>query len=99
MEDAEIMLCQLVQNVSYSDEINSIKIFQPSLKSSPICPLDPYLMGNGLLRACGRIYEAIYLPVEARSPIIMIQKHCVSEIILQHHHQSMTSNNSFVYQK
>ncbi|XP_075167679.1 uncharacterized protein LOC142239799 [Haematobia irritans] len=87
LKEAEVVLCRLIQSECYEHEIKCLKRCQPIPKSSPIYSLVPYIDEYGLLRVSGRIDEAVYMPHDARRPIILPEKHYVSELVLRHHHQ------------
>lgn len=55
-------------------------------KTSPIYRLDPQ-MDNGILRVGGRLSKAT-IPEEAKYPVILPKNSYVSELILQHSHES-----------
>ncbi|XP_065365610.1 uncharacterized protein LOC135958645 [Calliphora vicina] len=92
---ADIIICRLVQSECYQNELKYLQKLQAVPKSSTIHSLVPYLDGNSLLRVNGHLVEALFLPLNARRPIILPQKHYVSELIMMHyhiknHHQNMS---------
>ncbi|XP_075167717.1 uncharacterized protein LOC142239844 [Haematobia irritans] len=97
LKKAEVVLCRLIQSECYEHEIKCLKRCQPIPKSSPIYSLFPYIDEYGLLRVRGRIDEAVYMPLDARRPIILPEKHYVSELILRHHHKKLPPKHVHYY--
>ncbi|XP_030386687.1 uncharacterized protein LOC115633383 [Scaptodrosophila lebanonensis] len=91
--DAENMLCKIVQQEVYSDEVSTLRQKQLLPKTSSIYRLSPYLEEDSLLRLSGRIDEAYYLPFGARRPIILPRSHLFSSLIMQHFHNKYHHQN------
>ncbi|KAH8331308.1 hypothetical protein KR074_002299 [Drosophila pseudoananassae] len=62
-------------------------------KGSDICGLAPYLDGNGVLRAYGRIDAALCLPYSARRHVILSHRHGLTEMIVRDAHVRMKHQN------
>ncbi|XP_043069100.1 uncharacterized protein [Drosophila bipectinata] len=61
-EAAENLLVRIAQREAFPDEMQAAENGLDAAKGSEICGLAPYLDGNGVLRAYGRIDAALCLP-------------------------------------
>lgn len=90
---AEIVLCRQMQNDVYAEEIDDLRRDHSVAKRSSIYKLQPYLDDNGVIRLCGRIDAASQLPVESRRPIILPNKHALTDLIVANAHVRMRHQN------
>ncbi|XP_075157911.1 uncharacterized protein LOC142231178 [Haematobia irritans] len=93
IEKAGKTICKLVQSECFKDELKTLYKGSTISKSSPLHSLAPYLDQDGLIRISGRLDEALYLPFDARRPIILPQNHWVSELIMAHYHNKNYHQN------
>ncbi|XP_037929057.1 uncharacterized protein LOC119663517 [Teleopsis dalmanni] len=93
INEAEIFIMQLVQEDCFSEEKSLLKLQQPLNKKCKLYKLTPYVDNEEIIRASGRLDEAIYLPLEARRPIILPKRHVVSELIVKHYHVAYKHQN------
>lgn len=63
------------------------------LKGSPIYKLNPYLGGDGLIRVCGRINNAVCVVPSTREPIIMPKSHVITKLIVKQYHEDFMHQN------
>ena len=90
---ADKVICRQVQREAFANEAETLSAMKPLSKTSPIRKLTPYIDEEGLLRVHGRIDGAYCLPVSARRPIIMPQKHHVSKLIMRRCHEEKHHQN------
>jgi len=55
-----LVLCNIVQNNDFADEINALKANKLIPRNSTIACLNPFLDDNGVLRVSGRISKAFF---------------------------------------
>ena len=84
IQHATIAIIQLVQSTTYSTELKDLSAGRVVTKSSSLRKLSP-IIDNGLILVGGRLNRA---PVhfEARHPILLPDKHHVTNIIIQECH-------------
>ena len=81
VEEAEIRIVKSVQDQAFPEELSS-----PNPIKGPLEKLKPFV-NEGLLRVGGRLDRA-NLDYDAKHPIILPGKHCVSEMIILHYHHA-----------
>ncbi|XP_055918553.1 uncharacterized protein LOC129950651 [Eupeodes corollae] len=96
LKNAENSLCKIVQKEQYEEEIKLLSSSKPLTKKSSIYTLNPYLDERGILRIQGRLDEALYLPFQARRPILLPPKHPLSMLIMKFYHEKLHHQNSAV---
>ncbi|XP_043069702.1 uncharacterized protein [Drosophila bipectinata] len=92
-EAAEDLLVRIAQREAFPDEMQAADNGLDVAKESDICGLAPYLDGNGVLRAYGRIDAALCLPYSARRPVILSTRHGLTEMIVRDAHVRMKHQN------
>ncbi|XP_044573746.1 uncharacterized protein LOC123257846 [Drosophila ananassae] len=63
-------------------------------KGSQLHGLSPYFEVDGVMRASGRIDDAMCVPYSALRPIILCHDEALAEMIVQHHHERMCHQNT-----
>ncbi|XP_044573629.1 uncharacterized protein LOC123257755 [Drosophila ananassae] len=92
-EAAEDLLFHRAQREAFPDEMQAAEKGLDVAKGSDICGLAPYLDGNGILRAYGRIDAALCIPYSARRPVILSHQHGLTEMIVRDAHVRMKHQN------
>ncbi|XP_044571285.1 uncharacterized protein LOC123257215 [Drosophila ananassae] len=92
-EAAEDLLFRRAQSEAFPDEVQAAEKDLDVAKGSDICGLAPYLDGNGILRAYGRIDAALCIPYSARRPVILSHRHGLTEMIVRDAHVRMKHQN------
>ena len=87
MEEAETAIVIFVQATSYQAEIRKLKKKEEVKRSSPINRLDPVLQQD-VLRVGGRLGRSLEA-YESKHPAILPAKTHVTELIIQHVHQTV----------
>ncbi|XP_067615344.1 uncharacterized protein [Eurosta solidaginis] len=94
IEAAKLLLCRIVQNECFPEEIQQIQDGKEISNQSPLVQLSPYLDENGVLRVRGRIDAASWLPICTRRPIILPPKYVHTKLITEHYHILMDHQNT-----
>ncbi|XP_070139042.1 uncharacterized protein [Drosophila bipectinata] len=92
-EAAEDWLVRIAHREAFPDEMQAAENGLDVAKGSDKCGLAPYLDGNGVLRAYGRIDAALCLPYSARRPVILSHRHGLTEMIVHDAHVRMKHQN------
>jgi hypothetical protein len=92
LEGAERAIVRYIQNQTYSKEIHCLSQGQKIPAQSTIHQLQPVLDDEGILRVGGRLRFAP-LSDASKYPMILPQKHHVSELIVRHVHQEQTMHS------
>ncbi|XP_055613538.1 uncharacterized protein LOC129759982 [Uranotaenia lowii] len=66
----------------------------PIVKSSPLYKLSPYIDKNGVIRMNSRIGAAPFTPFEAKYPIILPQRHRLTNLIIDSYHRRYLHGNN-----
>ncbi|XP_075162851.1 uncharacterized protein LOC142235484 [Haematobia irritans] len=82
----KIRLIALSQERHYKDEIKLIRKNQPIPNKSSLCPLNPFMDSNGILRVNGRLANS-FLPYRERYPIILPGNSLYSHLYLSELHK------------
>ena len=86
-QTAEYLLYKICQSDVFSDDINQLKSTKTLTKKSSLYKLSPYLDNFGLLRIRGRIDAAEMAPANMKKPIILPQKHIITNLLLDFYHR------------
>ncbi|XP_044573994.1 uncharacterized protein LOC123258184 [Drosophila ananassae] len=92
-EAAEDLLVRKAQREAFPDEMQAAEKGLDVAKGSDICGLAPYLDGNGVLRAYGRIDAALCIPYSARRPVILSHRHGLTKMIMRDANVRMRHQN------
>ena len=87
IEDAAIQVIKGAQRKAYPDEYLALQRQRELPKKSKLLGLQPWLDEGGQLRCDGRLKYAEFLPQDARFPIILLRKNCVTKLIVKHYHE------------
>lgn len=90
---AEKVLCRQAQHDAFSAEMSLLRRGEYVARSSVIYQLTPCLDDDNILRVNGRLDAAQCLPIEARRPIILPQRHPLTQLIVHHYHHKMHHQN------
>lgn len=95
IDDAELLLCRLVQASAYEEEIAALTKHRPISASSKIITLMPYLDDKEIIRISGRTDAAldIHLPASAKKPILLPKSHAFTNLIINYYHRRMHHQN------
>ncbi|XP_017465319.1 PREDICTED: uncharacterized protein LOC108358465 [Rhagoletis zephyria] len=91
--DSEVFVCCRVQEEVFPNELEELLSKQKVSKSSPLYQLTPFLDIDGLIKVNGRIDAAYCLPLSARRPIIMPQRHHVTSLLVSYWHKKLHHQN------
>uniref|UniRef100_A0A182YRW2 Integrase catalytic domain-containing protein n=1 Tax=Anopheles stephensi TaxID=30069 RepID=A0A182YRW2_ANOST len=94
-DKSEKLLMRVAQSECFVDEIKVLtkNMGRPSEqwmsldKGSPLYKLSPLLDEDGLIRMEGRTEQAKFLPFSLRFPVILPDKHPITESIVRHYHE------------
>ncbi|XP_044573280.1 uncharacterized protein LOC123257600 [Drosophila ananassae] len=92
-EAAEDLLFRRAQREAFPDEVQAAEKDLDVAKGSDICGLAPYLDGNGILRAYGRIDAALCIPYSDGRPVILSHRHGLTEMIVRDAHVRIKHQN------
>jgi len=92
-EDPENLLIRKAHYEAFPDEMLAAENRLEVARRSHICGLAPYLDGNGVLRAYGRIDAALCIPYSAKRPVILSHRHSLTETVVRHAHVRMKHQN------
>lgn len=93
LAEAEIVLCKEAQREIFGDEIRQLMRGENVSTSSCIFRLRPYLDDRGVMRLRGRLDAALEIPAETRRPIILPNKHGLTDLIVYDEHIRMRHQN------
>uniref|UniRef100_A0AAG5DIV5 Integrase catalytic domain-containing protein n=1 Tax=Anopheles atroparvus TaxID=41427 RepID=A0AAG5DIV5_ANOAO len=93
-KDVSVLDVQQVKNRLYRkaqwegfpEEMKALVSKKEIQKASSINKLLPYLDEDGVMRSQGRLENITALPLSARKPIILPQKHRITKLIVRHYH-------------
>ncbi|XP_050091961.1 uncharacterized protein LOC126575353 [Anopheles aquasalis] len=71
----------------YAEDIAAIRRQGHVDKGSSVASLNPFLDDHGVMRARGRLENATALGREARTPILLPQKHKVTKLVVRDYHE------------
>ncbi|XP_036324786.1 uncharacterized protein LOC118738021 [Rhagoletis pomonella] len=93
LADAEKSILRRAQFESLAYEINIIKKKGSLPKSHRLYQLTPFIDTDSLLKVNGRIDAAYCLPITARRPVILPQKHDLTRLIVRYYHCQLHHQN------
>ncbi|XP_017464838.1 PREDICTED: uncharacterized protein LOC108358176 [Rhagoletis zephyria] len=93
IKQTELLICLLVQQEVFFDEIESLRKGSPIKKSSSLFKLSPMLDNEGILRLGGRIDYAECIPMSTKRPLILPRGHPISRLIAKHYHELFHHQN------
>ncbi|XP_033759093.1 uncharacterized protein LOC117341342 [Pecten maximus] len=88
IKESTAVIIRLIQEHAYHEEVLCLREGKHVPMSSHIRNLDPYLDGSGVLRVGGRLGKSD-LPIEETNPIVLPSKHCLTKLLVQHHHKAV----------
>ncbi|XP_059097294.1 uncharacterized protein LOC131891683 [Tigriopus californicus] len=83
--EAELSLVRFEQSRIFDDDLEVVQTSGRLPKKSPIRKLSPFLDSDGLLRAGGRLSQALDVDYNARHPVILPNSHMAVLIIREIH--------------
>ncbi|XP_045462033.1 uncharacterized protein LOC123672092 [Harmonia axyridis] len=89
LETASKVLIKLAQQQSFEREIVDLKAARTISSSSPLLRLNPFLDEKGIMRVGGRLQNAENLSFNKKHPILLHNKHKLTEIILIEEHKRL----------
>jgi len=96
IDKAEKFLVKLVQQECFAAERDLLSRQKAVNKKSQLYKLTPYIDKDGLIRASGRLDEALYLPEDTRRPFILPKNHYLSKLIMTYYHEAYHHQNQAV---
>ena len=87
IKDAAIEVIRGAQRKASPDEYLALQRKRELPKKSKLLGLQPWLDEEGQMRCDGRLKYAEVLPQDARFPIILRRKNCVTKLIVKHYHE------------
>ena len=87
IEDATFQVIRSAQRKAFPDEYLALQRQRELPKKSKLLGLRPWLDEEGQMRCDGRLKYAEFLPHDARFPIILPRKNCVTKLIVKHYHE------------
>ncbi|XP_055633707.1 uncharacterized protein LOC129774035 [Toxorhynchites rutilus septentrionalis] len=85
--NAEILIIKQTQRESYPQDLITLENNGRVEVNSSIAELEPTLDSDGVIRTTGRLDKARSLPYAVRHPIIIPNKHHVTDLITKDHHE------------
>ncbi len=103
LADSQATVWRMVQQEMFKAEIQALKKGEACPTSSQLKAFSPFIDGNGLLRAKGRLRKAD-APFQLKHPIPLDSKHKVVELYLQkiqkdNHHEGVEHLQSVIQQE
>lgn len=93
LNKADVLLCKMVQQDAFGEELAALKQGKRIKKCSHIYKLSPVLAKDGFLRVNSRIRRATVIPDSAKSPIILPKNHIVTNLIVDYYHNKNHHHN------
>ncbi|XP_053968687.1 uncharacterized protein LOC128870108 [Anastrepha ludens] len=93
IKQTELLICLLVQQDVFADEVESLRKGAPITKCSSIFKLSPMLDNEGLIRLGGRIDYTECVPMSTKRPIILPRSHPISRLVAKHYHELFHHHN------
>lgn len=87
-DKAKQVVIKAVQHDAFPEELKLIKNNKDLPRSSPLVKLCPYLDETSQLRVGGRLTQSD-LQSEEKNPVIMPQRHHVTNLLIWHHHRKV----------
>uniref|UniRef100_W8AYL5 Pro-Pol polyprotein n=1 Tax=Ceratitis capitata TaxID=7213 RepID=W8AYL5_CERCA len=91
--ETEKLICRLVQNWTYPDELRDLSNGDTVSKNSPLFNLTPMVDEEGVLRLSGRIDNAECVPLNTKRPIILPNSHHLTGLIARYYHEKYKHQN------
>lgn len=85
LDNAENLICKIVQNREFNEEIKILRAGKSLNASNKLLPLSPFLDKEGILRVGGRLSNS-KLGEDQKHQIILPKNHPVSKLILSYFH-------------
>ncbi|XP_061185011.1 uncharacterized protein LOC133193026 [Saccostrea echinata] len=86
-KETEKFIIQLVQQESYSREIENLKSEKPIPRDSKVSRLDPFLDSSGVLRVGGRLKRSSQLSLGEKNPVLIPNQHHIAKLLVLHYHE------------
>ena len=86
LRQAETFILKCIQREIFFEEISQLESRKPLKRNSKLISLDPFLDPTGLLRVGGRL-KNFMLDYEVKHPIILPNRHFVTDLIITQEHQ------------
>lgn len=87
--EAERHLIRAVQAEAFAEEVASLKQTKAVDKGSQLRALLPHIDADGIIRATGRVDKAMYMPEDARNPIVLPKEHHLTFILVATYHRRL----------
>ena len=85
LQEAIVIIIQLVQYSRFSSEINRLKRGEAIHNKSRLLPLSPFIDSAGTLRVGGRLINSS-LPESQKHPVVLPSDHYITKIIIREEH-------------
>lgn len=93
IEKAEQLLVKLIQQESFSAEINKLKKNEPIERNSRLRKLCMKIDSNGILRIEGRLEAAPNISYTYKQPAVIDANHYITRLIIHHIHREFNHGN------
>ncbi|XP_067945389.1 uncharacterized protein [Watersipora subatra] len=85
MQEAEVLAIKRTQEMSFQEEIQTLKENKSVTKDSTIAKLNPYLDKQSILRVGGRLHRAD-ITTNEKCPMIVPKYSHLAKLLVRHHH-------------
>ena len=89
LQDAKLHIIKSVQQKTFKDEYDALKLKKPLPNKSRLISSKPVLDEDGIIQADTRLQHAKYLPYDTRYRIILPRKDWVAKIIVKWYHEKV----------
>ncbi|XP_035787838.1 uncharacterized protein LOC118464509 [Anopheles albimanus] len=86
-DEARRAMYRKAQQDVYAEDIAAIRRQGHVDKGSSVASLNPFLDDHGVMRARGRLENATALGRDARTPVLLPQKHKVTKLVVREYHE------------
>ena len=93
-ECLKVLVCE-AQQANFSSAINAIRKTGHVPENNPISALSPFLDPQGIVRVGGRLKRA-NIAFSAKHPILIPNKHPLSQIIVEHFHRKIKHQGAYL---
>ncbi|XP_017484227.1 PREDICTED: uncharacterized protein LOC108372923 [Rhagoletis zephyria] len=93
LRDAELLVIRIAQRSAYADECAILRGGKQLNASSKLFRLSPMIDDVGIIRVNGRLQNAYAIPQHTRQPVVLPQRHHVTNLIIDLYHRIWKHQN------
>ncbi|XP_036341135.1 uncharacterized protein LOC118750530 [Rhagoletis pomonella] len=93
LKDAELLVIRIAQRSAYADECAILRGGKQLNASSKLFRLSPMMDDVGIIRVNGRLQNAYAIPQRTRQPVVLPQRHHVTNLIIDLYHRIWKNQN------